>query len=185
MLNFHQVSTLPGTPQADSFYYVLNGNYAESYLTDDSGTAKMIGNSVMINALVDAKLATFETGIVTDCADITARDALSLDKNSMVMVYDASADATVSSGAALYYYDHSLDSFTKVAEYESLDISLDWSAIQNAPSSTPAQIDAAVSQGHSHANKTVLDDLSDNGGSLEYQGQPIGSGTIDWATNNW
>ena len=37
----------------------------------------------------------------------------------------------------------------------------------------------AVSKKHSHTNKGVLDDLSDNSGTLNYKGQPIGGGSGD------
>lgn len=47
-VKFFKVSVLPQVLVPDSFYYVENGNYAESYLTDDSGVAKKIGNTVMI-----------------------------------------------------------------------------------------------------------------------------------------
>ena len=47
-VKFFKVSVLPQVLVPNSFYYVENGNYAESYLTDDSGVAKKIGNTVMI-----------------------------------------------------------------------------------------------------------------------------------------
>src|SRR5690606_14870726 len=55
-------------------------------------------------------------------------------------------------------------------------------APQGGPSSTPAPIDTAVSQAHTHANKAVLDKLSEVSGALRYGGNPI---TTEWATNNW
>lgn len=47
-VRFYKVTSLPQVLVPNSFYYVENGNYAESYLTDDSGIAKKIGNTVMI-----------------------------------------------------------------------------------------------------------------------------------------
>lgn len=47
-VKFFKVTVLPQVLVPNSFYYVENGNYAESYLTDDSGVAKKIGNTVMI-----------------------------------------------------------------------------------------------------------------------------------------
>lgn len=179
-INFHQVSALPGTLQNDSFYYVINGNYVESYLTNNSGVAKMIGNSTMINALIDAKL----TGLnaLEIVADISARNALSLTNNTMVLVTDASADATVNSGAALYAYNQSTTSFTKVSEYESLDVTLNWSDIQGGPSSTPGAIDQAVADSHTHSNKSELDKIGEDGdGHATYDGDPI----VQFSTDNW
>lgn len=50
-VNYFKVTSLPPTLQSNSFYYVENGDYAEAYITDDSGVPKKIGNSAMIQAL--------------------------------------------------------------------------------------------------------------------------------------
>lgn len=47
-IKFYKVLSLPPILDTNSFYYVENGPYAESYLTDESGVAKKIGNTVMI-----------------------------------------------------------------------------------------------------------------------------------------
>lgn len=184
LVKFFKVAVLPGTLEADAFYYVENGSYAESYITNSAGTAKAVGNSAMINALIDAAItdALADYNTLEIVADIAARNALALARNALVLVIDASADATVAGGSALYAYNEVAASWTKVAEYESMDVVIQWSAIQGAPSSTPAQIDSTVSQAHSHNNKPVLDDLSDNAGQLNYKGAAI---TTEWQTNNW
>ena len=51
MVKFYKVTSLPISLDSDSFYYVENGSYAESYITNSSGVAKKIGNSQMIEAL--------------------------------------------------------------------------------------------------------------------------------------
>ena len=51
LVKFYKVTELPLSLQANAFYYVENGEYAESYLTDDAGVAKKIGNTAMIEAL--------------------------------------------------------------------------------------------------------------------------------------
>lgn len=51
VVRFYKVTELPAILTANAFYYVENGQYAESYLTDDSGVAKKLGNSAMIEAL--------------------------------------------------------------------------------------------------------------------------------------
>jgi len=185
-LAFNKVTSLPGSLEPDSFYYVENGSYAEAYLTDDAGVAKSIGNSTMITALAtaaaNAVVADFNTVLIA--ADIAARDALVLDVNRMVLVTDASADATVTAGAALYAYNAGTTSFTKLSEFESMDVTVTWAAISGKPTSTPAQIDSAVWQAHSHTNKTVLDKFSEIGGKPYYNGAEIG-GAVDWDTNNW
>lgn len=185
-VKFFKVTSLPGTLQPDSFYFVENGSYTESYLTNSSGVARAIGNSAMINALIETALANWsgEASALDIVADIAARDALivTLDRNAMILVIDASADPTVDAGSALYAYAASTDTTYKLAEYESMDVVVQWSSIQGRPASTPAQIDTAVSQSHTHANKAVLDKFSESGGVLQYSGAPI---TTEWATNNW
>jgi len=158
-INFYQLATLPSsglTPK--SFYFIENGDYAEGYLTDDSGNAKMIGNSVMIQQIAGAG-----GNEVLLATDIAARDALTLTRNTLVLVQDASADGTVSSGSALYFYDNAGDTYYKVAEFESLDVQLTWANITGKPNSSPASIDQAVSDSHSHSNKAVLDGITASG----------------------
>lgn len=50
-VKFYKVTSLPQALVPNSFYYVENGSYAEAYLTDDSGVAKKIGNTVMIQEI--------------------------------------------------------------------------------------------------------------------------------------
>ena len=160
-LTFHKVASLPGTLLPNAFYYVENAPnlYAESYLTDDAGNPFMLGNTIMIQQVAAAALSSE----VYLAADIAARDALTLTVNSIVLVQDATGDATVTTGAALYFYSAALTTFTKVAEYESLDVVLDWNNIVNGPTSTPAQIDQAVADSHVHANLAVLDAITNAG----------------------
>lgn len=186
-MQFNKVTTLPGSLEPDSFYFVENGTYAESYVTDDEGQARSIGNSTMINALISAALANWsgESSQVTIVPDITARDALiaSAETNLMILVVDATGDSTVTAGSALYAYDLTVDEVYKIAEYESMDVIPTWESIQGGPTSTPAQIDSAVTQAHSHSNKAVLDLLSEGAGNqLQFRGVAI---TTDWSTNNW
>lgn len=186
LIKFFKVSTLPAQLDGDSFYYVSNGDYAESYLTNSAGTAKSLGNSAMINALIQEALADFtaQGNSVEIVADIAARDAMTAtaETNLMILVLDATGDPTVGSGSAMYAYAHATTTTYKIAEYESMDVVIEWSNITGRPASSVAQIDNAVSLAHSHANKAVLDKLSDASGALLYNGAPI---TTDWTTNNW
>lgn len=187
-VKFFKVTSLPGTLEPDSLYFVANGTYAESYVTDGTGTAKSLGNSAMINALIAEALAGWsgDASALEIVADIAARDALvaTLDVNAMILVIDAAGDPTVDAGSALYAYGAATDTVYKLAEYESMDVVVQWSSIQGGPSSTPAQIDNAVSLAHSHANKSVLDELSDTGNELHYRGARVGGGA-EWDTTNW
>ena len=96
---------------------------------------------------------------------------------------DASADATVTSGAATYIYNSSTSAWLKIAEHESMDVTIDWTDIQNRPASSVADIDDAVTKRHTHANKTELDKIGqDANGKLTYNGAlPV----IAWNSVGW
>lgn len=185
-VNFYAVSALPGSLEPDSFYYVANGSVAESYLTDNLGNAKSVGNTVMINQLITAALASWEGGSssMPIVADISARDVLfaAATANTMALVIDASADPTVDAGSALYAYDLGTTTVYKVAEYESMDLAIQWASIQGRPNSSVAQIDDAVGKAHQHTNKEVLDKFTEVGGELLYDGEGIAT---SWTTKDW
>lgn len=193
-INFHKVTSLPGVLQPNSLYFVENGAVAETYITSSIGVARSVGNTAMINDLVDLAIdAAVDTAIndaiasanaIEIVADIPARDALgaTLNRNALVLVLDATGDATVGSGGAMYAYNNSTDTFSKVTEYESLDRVITWGEISGGPTATPAQIDSAVADSHTHANSAVLNALSDDAGQLMYNGNPVAT---SWATNNW
>ncbi|SDS21892.1 hypothetical protein SAMN05216421_1120 [Halopseudomonas xinjiangensis] len=185
LVKFHKVTTLPATLEANAFYYVENGTFAESYITNSAGVARSVGNTAMINALIDQALADFESGMQSEMEivpDIAARDALAPTTNKLVLVIDASADATVSVGSATYAWRQSSATWIKIAEYESMDVVVTWANINDGPSSSPAQIDSAVSASHTHANKTTLDALGTNTDGLTLNGTNVSS---VWATNGW
>lgn len=187
LVKFFKVLALPGVLEANAFYLVENGSFCESYLTDDAATAKSIGNSAMIAAvagpLIAAQLA--QMNRVEIVADITARNALaSADFNQLVLALDATGDATVAAGAASYVFRNSDNSWIKVAEYEAMDVALTWAAITGKPASAVANIDDAVTKRHDHANKTVLDQISEDGGQqLTHRGQPVGA--TNWTATDW
>ena len=98
------------------------------------------------------------TAAVPNVADIAARNALTgMTDGVQVRVLDASADPSVDSGWAIYSYVEVSDSWSKIAEQESLDIIEDWSNIQNKPVSTVIEIDTAVNKSHEHNTDTYLD----------------------------
>lgn len=59
LVKFYKVAALPGTLEANAFYFVEDGTYAQMYLTNASGVAKKVGNTEMIDEitqLIDAGL---------------------------------------------------------------------------------------------------------------------------------
>lgn len=185
-IKFHKVTAMPGTPEANALYFVVNGAFCEAYLTDAAGTAKSLGNSAMINAVAGAAVtaALADYNLVEIVADIPARNAFVAGKtrNLMLLVQDAIGDATVSSGAALYAWRESDASFIKLAEYEAMDVALTWAALSGKPASSPASIDDAVGKRHAHANAATLDKIGETGGVMTFDGAAIGA---NWHTENW
>ena len=200
-VKFYKVTAVPTTWEPDSFYYVedaVNG-YAESYITSSTGVPRAIGNSTMITELIGKNLGASAFKIV---ADITERDAIDTSAGVafLVLVLDATGDPTVASGAALYAWNPTATAYEKVAEYESMDVTLEWANIQNKPTAPVAQIDAAatfvngltvtnaqinqaVADSHTHANKAVLDELNDDGSdNLTYKGVKVAS---IWSLLQW
>lgn len=180
-IKFFKVNVMPGTPVANAWYLVSNGDYAETYVTDSTGVLKMVGNSVMINQEINQALSGLNTTEIV--ADIAARNTLaaSLSRNTMVYVIDASADVTVTSGAASYLWDDANAVWIKLTEFESLDMAISWTSVSGRPSSTPGAIDAAVTDSHTHANKATLDLITQVGGVVYYNGVEI----KNWNLTNW
>ena len=74
----------------------------------------------------------------------------------------------------MYLYDLANTTWHKVTEYESLDLVLSWDNIAGKPSAPAEAIDSAVTFSHIHENMDVLDQLSDVGGKLQYNGEDVG-----------
>ena len=109
---------------------------------------------------VETKLASLQTAISgkVPCHivnDIAARDGLESPKQGdLCWVKDATADATVSRGAAQYIYDGS--AWVKIAEAESMDLVVNWADIQGKEG-----VEAAMAKAHEHANKAELDKIAE------------------------
>ena len=171
-------TALPGTLLANSMYVIAPAgtpNYVEIYVTNTAGVAKRIPTDADITAKINAALSA--AAELTIVADITARNALLPTTAKYVYVTNATGDATVASGGATYLYNPANASWIKTSEAESLDVVLTWASIQGKPTSTPAQIDAAVAASHSHSNKTQLDLIGQSGTDLTYNGAIV---TTQW-----
>ena len=187
-LAIKRVAALPGTPDPSTMYIVKSAaaGLVDIYFTSNDGLdVRHVISKAEIQSLINSAVVN-ATGSLTDVkivADIAGRNALSLVANGFAMVLDASADSTVTAGAALYLYNVDNFTWTKVAEYESMDVQLLWSSIQGAPSSSAADIDDAVTKRHTHTNKTQLDKIGEDiGGNLLYNGAPPQAplATADW-----
>ena len=175
-LTIQRVNALPETLAAETIYLVKTGS--ELTLTVTGTTGAVVATTVS-KADVDAAISTAIGALdvsnsIEFAADINARDAMTLTKSTFVYVADATADQTVSVGAAMYLYDFITATWHKVAEYESLGLVLSWDNIVGKPSSTVEAIDTAVGNSHIHANMGVLDLLTAPAGKLQYNGEDVG-----------
>ena len=129
-----------GETNLDSYLWKLNNDLGESIKTNAdaikaihdgankaSGVVKLGENGLIPSSFIPAEFK--EIKIVDS---IAARDGIT-DAFAGLSVYvkDASADTTVNSGGAYYLYDGA--AWVKTAEAESMDVVLEWNAIQHKP----------------------------------------------------
>lgn len=145
----------------------LNTNVI-SKIGANSGIAQLDSNGIVPTSQLPKEYK--ETTVVDNIQQRDAIPTQDLYESLMVYVLDASADQTVTSGAALYICVDNEGSFiwNKVSDFESMDLVVNWESIQNKPSSTVTQIDQAVTNSHTHTNKTNIDKISENSGYLTY-----------------
>ncbi len=184
-LTISRVNALPGTLTPETIYLVKTGT--ELTLTVTGTTGSVVATTVTkadVNTAISTAIGALDlSNSVEFAANITARNSLSLSKSTFVYVADATADATVAAGAAMYLFDSATTTWHKVTEYESLDLVLNWDNVTGKPNSSVADIDDAVTKRHSHANMAVLDLLTAPSGQLLYNGAPVGGVTTD--DNEW
>ena len=173
-IKIHKTTTLPGTLEGHSIYLVAPAtkpDYVEMYVTNADATAvrRIITEQDVINLIA----ANSSSGGIQIVADIAARNALTPVNGQLVYVLNATGDPTVASGAASYLWKADTSEWIKLTEFESMDVIVRWSNIQGAPTSSPSAIDTAVANSHTHANKTQLDKIGEDGnGNFIYNGQP-------------
>lgn len=174
-MKIHKVNALPGSLEASALYLVKS---AETGLLDlyvssnDGSSVRHIISKTEIQTMVNSAVA--GTSHIHVVADIAARNALAPTVVTQAVVIDATADATVTSGAATYVFNPADSTWSKISEFESLDVTLQWANIQGRPSSTVAEIDDAVGKKHAHANATQLNKIGEDGnGNLTYGGAQV------------
>lgn len=124
---------------------------------------------------VETKLASLQTAVSgkVPCYvvnDIAARDGLESPKQGdLCWVKDATADETVSTGAAQYIYDGS--AWVKIAEAESMDLVVNWADIQGKEA-----VETAMAKAHEHANADLLNGISADGNTVTINGKKFYAG---------
>lgn len=169
------LDALPATLVPSAMYFIkddLHPDKFKLYLANSAGTAvKRLPTTEDIEQEIADAIATLNT--IDFAADITERDAKNYTVNTLVYVQDASGDTSVDSGAAMYFYRESTDTYLKTFEGESMDLQLTWAALTGKPVSTPSEIDDAVDATHAHLNFPALNKISDTGGLFTYDGVVI------------
>lgn len=180
-LKIFKETALPAPLEPNAMYLIAppaKPNYVEVYVTSKTGVARRVVGEDDVIAICQ--------GLSTQlfiAADIAERDTLKPTRNSFVLVKNAAADPTVGTGAALYIYDATAKAYSKIAEYESMDISFAWTNIDGRPSTLPGDIDAAVIARHTHPNKAVIDKITaDANGNIKYNGRHPLPGLV---SENW
>lgn len=174
-IKIHKTTTLPSTLEGHSIYLVAPAakpDYVEMYVTNADATAvrRVITEQDVINLINASGSAGSGIQIVND---IAARNALTPVNGQLVYVLNATGDPTVANGAASYIWKADTSEWIKLTEFESMDVIVQWSNIQGAPTSSPSAIDAAVANSHTHANMTELNKIGEDGnGNFTYNGQP-------------
>lgn len=152
-VNFIRLNAVPTQWIPDSIYFIKNYSptdpIADLYITDMAGNPLRVGNADLTQELI----ATFfhDKRIFKIFDDIAQRDQYiqsNPDYAQLFLVIDASDDPNVTSNSAFYGYrpaftGHDAEVFF-ISDFESQNISLNWSNIENRPSSTVEAIDLAV-----------------------------------------
>jgi hypothetical protein len=174
---FKRVNIAPSVLQSGAIYFQAKGaNSADLFIADASGTRRDIVTDALINNLITAQIA--DINQIDHSATYATMTSKTRTKNRLVLCADASGDSTVSSGSAMYFYEHLASShkYKKVAEFESMDLSLTWAALEGKPTSAVADIDDAVGKKHIHLNTVQLSKIGeDASGNMTFSGQVVGS----------
>lgn len=165
MIQFAKVTALPATLVPNTVYLVGAGAADELrlYMTNNAGTAtRHIVDKSEIQTMITNTVTGYGNAVVVD--DIATRNALAPTSIQIAVVKNATADPTVVVGAATYVYDLALTTWIKIAEHSVIDLVPTWAALQDKPTSSVTAIDDAVAKVHVHANKTQLDEISEDAG---------------------
>lgn len=174
-MKVNKLNTLPGTYEASALYLVksADANLLDLYVaSNDGNSVRRIISKSDINTMINAAVAASSSSTIV--ADITARNALNPAVITIAYVLDATADNTVTAGGATYIYNTTGSTWIKIAEFESMDVVLQWTNIQNRPTSLVSEIDDAVGKRHDHANSTTLAKWGQDGnGNPTYDGNNL------------
>lgn len=183
---FYRSDSLPVDPQQrhKNCMYLIKSPTKTDFdivMVDGSGVAHTHFNEDRFKRLFD--YYSRSTGDFFVVNNIEERDALSLTKNSLVFVVDASGDPVVPEGEALYFFSTAMQKHIRIYQEKKRPETLDWTLLVNGPTSTPLAIDAAVANSHTHTNPEVLESLGVQDGLLTHNGTLVSN--VVYKDSNW
>ena len=117
-------ATAPASPANGDDWLDVSGP-ASTVPATAAGIWKQYDGTAFVAApTIEQRLSGLSEVQSLEAADIAARDALTVNGGDFVYVSDASADATVDSGGALYRRNTANTAYTKLAEFESMDLTM-------------------------------------------------------------
>lgn len=165
-----RVTSLPSTITPSTMYILKQptSQVAEVYFSNNDGSQLVPGISEQFITDKFASLLATGMGEIQIVDTINDRNRVTKNGNSLIMVIDATGDEFGSTGTALYLYRAINASYFRVSVFDENRDGVSsggggtngpvwWNTIQGKPSSTPEQIDDAVSKAHTHSNQATLD----------------------------
>lgn len=179
-----RVPALPQTLVANTMYIVKPVGSNKAVITVVGDTASAVGSTVSQDDLTnEIQVALREVSRIYFVENIAQMQAIMPIGNSMAYVSDASGDPQFEgSGPGAYVYNRSLGIWVAIpGTYKPV---VQWAEIAGRPASTPAEIDAAVNERHTHSNMNVLNQLQVNqNNELTYGGEVVAN--VRFGASNW
>lgn len=183
-----RVNQLPATLEANTMYVVKAPGALTADLvftgSDPTVTAKTVSRidvEQIVGTAVDASTSVYFKQAYGDM--LTDRPKA----NGLVYVADTTGDPTATTSTRVYLYNKALNTFMGFPNSGgggSTDVT--WNQILGKPASTPAQIDQAVAQMHTHTNKVVLDMIGENASQkLTFRGAQVDTPSPVTFTATW
>ena len=165
-----RVTSLPSTITPSTMYILKQptSQVAEVYFSNNNGSQLVSGITEQFITDKFASLLATGMGEIQIVDTINDRNRVTKNGNSLIMVIDATGDEFGSTGTVLYLYRAVNASYFRVSVFDGNQDGVSsggggaggpvwWDSILGKPSSTPVQIDDAVSKAHTHSNQAVLD----------------------------
>lgn len=182
-----RVNMLPGTLEANTMYIVKAPGALEADLvftgsdpTVNASTISRMSIEQIVGTAVDASTSVYFKQAYADMLSDRPK------ANALVYVADTTGDPTATTASRVYLYNKATNTFMGFPNSGGGSSDVTWNQILGKPTSTPAQIDQAVAQMHTHTNKQVLDLIGENASQkLTFRGAQVDTPSPVTFTANW